>query len=104
MHAPKMFFLKSLRFLVEAIDALCLITIVVVLVPALIRYFNPRTIIGVIAPVERAVGRVVGPLADFLQAHVRHQIGGMDATPLLISALLLLVCWACRTVRRTNRS
>ena len=103
MHAPKLFLLKSLRFLVEAIDALSLFSIVVLTAPPLITYFNPRAIIGVIAPVENFVGRVDAPLADFLRARVRHEFGGMDATPFLIAAILLLVCWACRAASRQLR-
>lgn len=97
------FLLKSLRWLVEAIDALSIFAFAVVLAPPVLMLLNPGVFILVMTPVQSRLDPLEAPLARLIHAALPYQFGRFDATPYFISALLLLFSWACKALTRKLR-
>jgi class 3 adenylate cyclase len=103
MNAPKLFFLKALNHLIDAIDALAIIAIIAVLGPPLIMRFQPKTMVGVIAPVRIVVESFTTPLAAWLRARLHQPRGASDSTPFVIAAILAVVVIVCRVAAHNLR-
>jgi class 3 adenylate cyclase len=99
MNGPKLYLLKSLRVLAEALEIAAIVGIVVAAVPRLIRLFFPNSPIGIIAPVQRSFDRAAAPLAELLR-RAPHEYAGRDLTPYFIAVLLALLAWGLRTASR----
>jgi class 3 adenylate cyclase len=102
MNGPKLFLLKSLRLLAETLEIVAIVGIVVAIVPRLLRLLNPRSGIGIIAPVQRYFDRVEAPLVELLR-RAPHEYGGKDLTPYMIAAILALLAWGFRAASRKLR-
>lgn len=103
MNAPKLFFLKLVNMLVEIVDALSIISIIAIAGPPLIMHFQPKTLIGVLGPIQRVVEAFTASLTAFVHARVHHQPGAADYAPYIISALLAVIVVVCRVVEHKLR-
>ncbi|HXT01614.1 MAG TPA: hypothetical protein VN915_13140 [Elusimicrobiota bacterium] len=99
MNGPKLFLLRSLRVLAEALEIAAIVGIVVAAVPHTIRLFFPHSPIGIIAPVQRVFDRAMAPLTEALR-RAPHEFRGADLTPYFIAAILALVAWGFRATWR----
>ena len=99
MNEPKLFLLKASRLAVEILDGVAIVAVVVAIGPTIINSFNPRSLVGIIAPVQRWFDAAEKPLV-FLLRQAPHEYHGRDVTPWLVAGFMVLVCWACRAISR----